>query len=155
MTGEADQTVKAQRFKCDNCGAEQAYDASIGKLKCAHCGAARDVPIGTGTVVEYDFFQGLTLAPKGLAAGSGTRASKCQECGANVVFADGSTATKCTFCALAAGTTATIADATTAAKRDLNRVIVFILLIRGCKAWTWCWEVSRTLSARTWRSNCP
>jgi ribosomal protein S27E len=98
MTGEPERNVKAQRFKCDNCGAEQTFDAASGRLKCSHCGSMRDVPTGTGTVVEYDFFSGLNAAPKGLNAGTGTRTSKCQECGANVVFADGTTATKCTFC---------------------------------------------------------
>jgi ribosomal protein S27E len=98
MSAEPDKAVKSQRFKCDNCGAEQSYDATSGKLKCSHCGATRDVPVGTGNVVEYDFYSGLAAAPKGLAAGGGTRASKCQECGANVVFPDGTTAAKCTFC---------------------------------------------------------
>jgi ribosomal protein S27E len=97
-TGEADTAVKARRFKCENCGAEQAFDAATGMLKCAHCGATREVPTGSGTVVEYDFFQGLAQAPKGLGAGGGTRSAKCQECGANVVFPDGVTATRCTFC---------------------------------------------------------
>src|SRR5271154_5763877 len=41
VSGEPDKTVKSQRFKCENCGAEQAYDATTGKLKCSHCGAAR------------------------------------------------------------------------------------------------------------------
>jgi ribosomal protein S27E len=97
-TGGPEKAVQAQRFVCSECAAEQKYDAASGKLKCSHCGATRDVPTGTGTVVEYDFFQGLAAAPKGLGAGGATRASKCQECGANVVFADGATTTTCTFC---------------------------------------------------------
>jgi DNA-directed RNA polymerase subunit RPC12/RpoP len=97
-TGDAEKAVKAQRFTCKECGAEMKFDAGLGQLKCDHCGATREVPTGTGTVVEYDFFQGLELAPKGLAAGGATRAAKCQECGANVVFPDGVTATRCTFC---------------------------------------------------------
>jgi ribosomal protein S27E len=97
-SGEPEKTVQAQRFKCTECAAELKFDAASGKLKCDHCGATRDVPTGTGTVVEYDFFQGVAQAPKGLDAGGGTRTTKCQECGANVVFPDGVTATKCTFC---------------------------------------------------------
>lgn len=97
-SGEAEKSVKSQRFKCTECAAELRFDAASGKLKCDHCGATRDVPTGTGTIVEYDFFQGVAQAPKGLGAGGGTRTSKCQECGANVVFPDGVTATKCTFC---------------------------------------------------------
>ena len=97
-TGDAEKAVKSQRFTCSECAAEMKYDAVSGKLKCDHCGAAREVPTGTGTIVEYDFFQGLQAAPKGLATGAATRASKCQECGANVIFPDGVTATRCTFC---------------------------------------------------------
>src|SRR6185437_7542971 len=95
---DAEKAVKAQRFSCTECAAEMTFDAASAKLKCGHCGATREVPTGTGTVVEYDFFQGLSVAPKGLAAGGATRTAKCQECGASVVFADGVTATKCTFC---------------------------------------------------------
>ncbi|HEY2748196.1 MAG TPA: hypothetical protein VGL86_26420, partial [Polyangia bacterium] len=93
-----EKAVKAQRFTCSDCAAEMHFDAASGQLKCDHCGATREVPTGAGTVVEYDFFQGLAAAPKGLGAGGAVRASKCQECGANVVFPDGVTATKCTFC---------------------------------------------------------
>jgi hypothetical protein len=96
--GDAEKAVKSQRFTCSECAAELKFDATLGKLKCDHCGATRDVPTGTGTVVEYDFFQGLAAAPKGLGAGAATRTSRCQECGANVVFPDGVTATTCTFC---------------------------------------------------------
>jgi hypothetical protein len=96
--GDVEKAVKSQRFTCSECAAEQKYDAATGKLKCDHCGATRDVPTGTGTIVEYDFFQGVAAAPKGLAAGAGVRSSKCQECGANVVFPDGVTAATCTFC---------------------------------------------------------
>ena len=75
-TGDVEKAVKAQRFKCAECAAEMKFDAATGKLKCDHCGSTREVPTGTGTVVEYDFFQGLEQAPKGLGAGGATRASK-------------------------------------------------------------------------------
>jgi ribosomal protein S27E len=90
--------AKAQRFKCEQCSGEQQFDAATGKLKCKYCNAVRDVPAGTGAVVERDFFDGLATAPHGLGAGDKTKTSKCQECGAQVVFADGATSTKCTFC---------------------------------------------------------
>jgi hypothetical protein len=97
-TGDAEKAVKAQRFTCSECAAEIKFDAGIGKLKCDHCGATRDIATGTGTVLEYDFFQGIAAAPKGLNTGSASRTSRCQECGANVVFPGGVTATTCTFC---------------------------------------------------------
>lgn len=93
-----EKAVRSQRFVCSECAAELKFDAASGKLKCDHCGATRDVPTGTGTVVEHDFFQGLAAAPKGLGTGAATRTARCQECGANVVFPDGVTATRCTFC---------------------------------------------------------
>jgi hypothetical protein len=94
---EAAPSVKAKRFKCDGCGAEMKFDATLGKLKCDFCGAAKEVPAGEGAVVEHDLFEGLAAAPRGLGAAA-TRTSKCQECGANVAFPDGTTATRCTFC---------------------------------------------------------
>ncbi len=87
--------AKAQRFKCDNCGAELAYDATARKLKCAHCGALREVPADR-RVVERDLFAGLAEMPRGL--GAQVRVHRCQECGANVSFPVGVTATRCTFC---------------------------------------------------------
>jgi ribosomal protein S27E len=96
-TERAEESVQSKRFKCESCGGEQQFDAASGKLKCKYCGAVREVPAGEGAVVERDFFEGLAQAPRGLGA-TGTKTSKCQECGANVVFADGQTATKCTFC---------------------------------------------------------
>lgn len=97
MDTPADRDVRAQRFKCDQCGAEQEFDPASGKLKCSSCGSTREVPVGSGAIVEYDLVSGLQAAPKGLTL-AGTRASKCEDCGANVVFPDGTTATRCTFC---------------------------------------------------------
>jgi len=89
--------AQARRFRCENCGGELAYDAASAKLKCAHCGATRDVPAeGHHQVVERDLFQGLAAAPRGL--GTAVRVHRCQECGANVSFPEGVAATKCTFC---------------------------------------------------------
>ena len=93
-----ERSVKAEkRFKCDQCAAELAYDAATQKLKCSFCGFTKDVPADFGVVKEHDLFEGLAAMPRGLGA-TGTRVSTCQECGANVVFAENVTATKCTFC---------------------------------------------------------
>jgi ribosomal protein S27E len=91
-----EQTVAARRFKCDGCGAELTFDAHSGKLKCSFCGNTQEVPAGEGAVVEHDLFEGLAALPRGL--GAAVKISRCQECGANVAFPDGATATKCTFC---------------------------------------------------------
>jgi DNA-directed RNA polymerase subunit RPC12/RpoP len=89
--------AQARRFKCDNCGAELAFDAKTAKLKCAHCGALKDVPQdGHHEVMEHDLFSGFAQAPRGF--GTEVKVHRCQECGANVSFPEGVTATKCTFC---------------------------------------------------------
>ena len=97
-----DQSVKAKRFRCEGCAADQRFDAATGKLKCDFCGATREVPAGEGAVIEHDladhFSAGLDAQPRGLGAGATTRTARCQECGANVAFPDGTTATRCTFC---------------------------------------------------------
>src|SRR5579872_2672766 len=94
----AEKTVKAQRFKCDGCGADLKWNAQLQKLKCDFCGATKDVPAdatGPGAqVVEHDLFEGLAELPKGLGAQAAIKTAKCQECGASVAFPDGTTATK-------------------------------------------------------------
>jgi hypothetical protein len=90
--------VKSERrLKCDSCSAELSYDATTQKLKCGFCGFSKDVPAEMGAIREHDLFAGLSARPKGLGA-EATRSSRCQECGANVVFGDKVTATRCTFC---------------------------------------------------------
>jgi hypothetical protein len=74
------------------------FDAAAGKLLCGHCGATRAVPTGAGVVAENPLEAGLAQAMRGLGAGGGVRTSRCQECGANVAFPDGTVATACSFC---------------------------------------------------------
>jgi hypothetical protein len=91
---------KAQRFKCEACGAEQKYDATSGRLKCDFCGAVRDVPKGEGAVVEHDLnaaWATLESMPTGLGT-EGDKVAKCKECGAQIHFNGDLTATRCTFC---------------------------------------------------------
>lgn len=94
---DVDVNMDARGWKCDRCGAAIAYDPSSGMLRCGHCGNSQHVPAGAGAVVEHDLFEGLRAAPRGFGAG-GARASRCAECGAQVVFSDGVVATRCTFC---------------------------------------------------------
>jgi ribosomal protein S27E len=94
----AEKSVKAKRFKCDGCGAEMKWSATVKKLKCDFCGATKDAPAGEGAVVERDLFEGLAAVPHGLGAEKAVKTAKCQECGASVAFPDSATATKCTFC---------------------------------------------------------
>jgi ribosomal protein S27AE len=95
---EGERAVRAQRFRCDNCAADMTFDAASGRLRCGHCGATSAVPAGAGVVAEKSLEEGLAQAPRGLGAGGGVKTSRCQECGAGVAFADGVTATACSFC---------------------------------------------------------
>ncbi len=90
------------RKKCDNCGANMAWNAQAGQLKCEACGALAPAPgaaFGTGgRIIEYDLEAELAHPkPKG-RIGSGARQTKCSECGAVVEFPDTLQATKCDFC---------------------------------------------------------
>lgn len=102
----AEQDVQARSFKCVSCGAQLAFDAASGKLKCGHCGATADVVPdqgqgqGQGRGVEHDFFANPDGQPHGLGLGPGVtvRVHRCNECGAQVSFPERITATSCTFC---------------------------------------------------------
>ncbi len=96
-SAEAPSVSRAERFKCEGCGAEQRYEASIKKLKCDFCGATREVPKGAGVVVERDLFAGLESLPTGLGVET-NKAARCKECGATVHFDSAKTAASCAFC---------------------------------------------------------
>jgi len=89
--------ARAERFKCESCGAEQKYDAATKKLRCDFCGAVRDVPKGQGAIVEHDLFAGIEALPHGLGVDD-TKVARCKECGAQVHFNGAKTATSCAFC---------------------------------------------------------
>lgn len=74
-----------------------SFDAASARLRCGHCGASAEVPSEGGSFGERALERGLAAVERGLGAGE-SRVSRCQECGANVVFAGGATATACTFC---------------------------------------------------------
>ena len=99
MAGAAPE-ADAKRFQCDTCGAEFAFNATSGQLLCAHCGSKKPVPDSGGRVVERDLHGDLhgdlASLPRGL--GTDVKVHRCQDCGANVSFPAGTTATRCTFC---------------------------------------------------------
>ncbi len=98
----AQATAKGESWRCQNCGAQVIFDPPSQKLKCSHCGTGREVPPdpNVSAVVEHPLADGLSLATKGLGVNQTDepKVSRCQECGANVVFAGGKLAAKCTFC---------------------------------------------------------
>jgi len=87
---------QVKRFPCENCGAEMTFDPQRNALACAFCGTASAIP-AEGAVVEHDLFEGLAQsAERGL--GLEVRTVRCQECGAEVMFEETVTATRCAFC---------------------------------------------------------
>ncbi len=90
-------SAKAERWKCEACGAEQHYDAKTRLLRCDFCGATRPVPAGAGAIVEHDLFAGLELLPQGLGTAN-DKVTRCNECGATVHFSGDRTAVQCAFC---------------------------------------------------------
>jgi len=91
--------------KCQNCGALTAWDAAAGSLRCPTCGATQALPQQAiaahpqqGDVVEYDLIEALSRSKGTWRPPPGTKQVKCNECGAEVEFPDGVTATKCSFC---------------------------------------------------------
>jgi ribosomal protein S27E len=88
---------RAQRFKCDACGAERRYDAKTQRLVCDFCGASSEVPRGGADIVEHDLFAGLERLPVGLGVES-HKVARCKECAASVHFGGDKTAIACAFC---------------------------------------------------------
>lgn len=91
------------RSICSNCGANLAWDAAAGALRCASCGATEAPPPDgshprDGMVVEHDLFAALRRTKPRWHLGQAAKQVKCNECGAIVEFPDGIVATKCSFC---------------------------------------------------------
>lgn len=93
MTAQA----RGIRTTCDTCGANMAWDAGAGALRCEACGATRaaDVP-PAAAIVEHDLEAALRAPrPRGSV---GIKQVKCTECGAVVQFGPNVAATRCEFC---------------------------------------------------------
>lgn len=85
------------RFQCENCGANMAFDAAVGGMLCGRCGHTQAV-VAAGVVEEQSFQRylnnGLTLQPMAVDAMQAT----CLTCGATVNFTPPETAGRCDFC---------------------------------------------------------
>lgn len=80
---------------CDECGAPLRWSPEQGALLCEHCGTARPVVVGPGTIVERPL-EDAHAAARGL--GVAVRAAECGTCGARVTFDGASTSELCPFC---------------------------------------------------------
>lgn len=104
---------QAQTYQCPNCNGVMVFDASIGKLRCEHCGtifeegqAERSIPLG-GTPVEAheterahtveDF---LERAPWSVTADGSVNAVvySCPSCAAEIAADQSVVATNCPYC---------------------------------------------------------
>lgn len=86
------------RFLCESCGADMAFDAATGGLLCSYCGHTRAVT-ATGSVDEQDYLKFLQKGSSGLQPMAvGAMQARCDSCGATVNFTPPETATECDFC---------------------------------------------------------
>lgn len=85
---------ETERLKCEACGADLAYDASTGKMLCAHCGSAYDL-IGRSLNIEKDFFAGVA---EDAFWNDEALSYRCENCGAVTVMNKGEIASHCPFC---------------------------------------------------------
>jgi hypothetical protein len=92
-------------------------------LRCAYCGAMREVPPGPAHSSEHALADGLRAAAQPLpaeAAASGGAALRCAECGAQVWSGSGELAAECGFC----GTASVVPVALAAVVRPLQPDLV-------------------------------
>jgi ribosomal protein S27E len=89
----------ATQERCDNCGGLVAWDGAARRLTCAACGTQREVAPGGAGFRDHDLLGVLVgRKPRGRLGDAAARQVKCQECGAAVLFPDGTVATRCSFC---------------------------------------------------------
>ncbi len=94
-------TAQLHRFGCDTCGADMRFSPETGGLTCDHCGnqtALAENPPARDAIVELDLDRGLREALP-LAETQEVRITPCENCGAQVEFADAEHAQECPFCA--------------------------------------------------------
>lgn len=95
-------TIEAEhRFHCDQCGADQRFDAGADRLVCDHCGYSRPIAHGPGhdpAINELDYR--TTIAGQIDATEiEVTRVSSCTGCGAQIEFDETIHSAECPFCA--------------------------------------------------------
>ena len=109
-------------YKCDNCGADMGFDSDSGTLHCSSCGAKNNIEEMAGDskskgkstyeVEEEDkrfakesFEQDYEdssdtdqTTDHSTFQGDEARQYQCNNCGANLITDDQTTATRCSFC---------------------------------------------------------
>ena len=87
------------RFLCENCGANMAFDPRNNRLTCPYCESTKAIEQTGEQIVERDYLSFLRpnaerLQPLALNAMQVT----CETCGATVTFVPPETARNCDFC---------------------------------------------------------
>lgn len=95
-----DDAPQVRSFSCPQCGASTAFDPSLGKLRCDHCGyEASHTPPSRGGAVPRGEFTAAAMAAGERGWGVERQALHCSSCGADIAVAEGQLATSCPFCA--------------------------------------------------------
>ncbi len=96
----------ARVFPCEQCGADLTFHIGAGRLKCSHCGFARDIEVDSEAgIEERDFREMLARVAEQRAgkhpdgeATSTDREVTCDACGATVRFSGTLTSSECAYC---------------------------------------------------------
>jgi DNA-directed RNA polymerase subunit RPC12/RpoP len=91
---------KAQSYTCPQCGGQLAYDLVLSGLACSHCGhqvAIRTRKIGPTAKKQEFTVDTMKIADRGW--GKLRTMIHCQQCGAELSYAEGAVATSCPYCA--------------------------------------------------------
>jgi DNA-directed RNA polymerase subunit RPC12/RpoP len=88
------------RFPCDQCGADLRFQPGSDQMVCDNCGATKDLGNTTSAtpILERDFDAALKAGDSD-AEVEETRFTKCENCGAEIEFAEELQSTECPFCA--------------------------------------------------------
>lgn len=122
---------QAQRFPCEQCGADYRFDPQSHRMICAHCGHQADFDLddpAQGQIREIDFksAQSTTLSDDNMES---IRTSSCPNCAAKVSFDTDIHAKECPFCA-----TPVAADTGTHKQHKPRAVLPFSIDERAAKA---------------------
>jgi DNA-directed RNA polymerase subunit RPC12/RpoP len=93
--------TSATTLPCAQCGAELSFHPGQARLKCEYCGHTQVIEFSAdAAVIEYDLNDAITryLGQVRHMEQSGQRQVKCEDCGADIIVAAGSTTARCDYC---------------------------------------------------------
>jgi predicted RNA-binding Zn-ribbon protein involved in translation (DUF1610 family) len=87
---------ESDKFMCQSCGGNMAFDPRLGKLSCPFCGSSEEILNENDEIKEYDIETAEENSSKDWGLETGI--IKCDSCGAQTVITSNSTAQFCAFC---------------------------------------------------------